>query len=283
MLIKPIALTALLLGVWATLLPPPPAEAQTRRASHCIAIADSAPGLQYLHKASYAAPAPADSLRISYVGHAQFLLQTAGGLNMVTDYTGFIGNVDLIPDVVTMNHAHTTHWTPSPDPAIAHVLRGWGDGYGDAAKHWLDLGEVLVRNVPTDIRSPFGDGPEPNGNSIFIFEVGGLCVGHLGHLHHEPDPEDYAALGRLDVVMAAVDGGMTLDLPTMLKVIERLRSSVIIPMHWFSDWSLQEFLEEVPEGFDIVDRGENALTVSLRTLPSRPTVVVLRPSYLGFD
>jgi L-ascorbate metabolism protein UlaG (beta-lactamase superfamily) len=83
--------------------------------------------------------------------------------------------------------------------------------------------------------------------------------------------------------MAAVDGGMTLDLPTMLKVIERLRSSVIIPMHWFSDWSLQEFLEEVPEGFDIVDRGENALTVSLRTLPSRPTVVVLRPSYLGFD
>ncbi len=96
MLIKPIALTALLLGVWATLLPPPPAEAQTRRASHCIAIADSAPGLQYLHKASYTASVPADSLRISYVGHAQFLLQTAGGLNMVTDYTGFIGNVDLI-------------------------------------------------------------------------------------------------------------------------------------------------------------------------------------------
>ena len=108
MLIKPLVMPALLLGLCAMLLPAP-SDAQTRRASHCIAIADSAPGLQYLHKASYDAPVPSDSLRISYVGHAQFLLQTAGGLNMVTDYTGFIGNVDLIPDVVTMNHAHTTH------------------------------------------------------------------------------------------------------------------------------------------------------------------------------
>ncbi|MCM2560636.1 MBL fold metallo-hydrolase [Lutimaribacter sp. EGI FJ00015] len=254
------------------------AAAQDRRMSHCIAIADAAPGIEYLHKASFADPVPDFSSRITYIAHASFLIQTPGGLNVVTDYTGFIGNVDLTPDVVTMNHAHSTHWTANPDPAIPHVLRGWGDELGQGVEHRLDLGEMYIRNVPTDIRS-FG-GVEERGNSIFVFEVEGLCIGHLGHLHHEPEEAQYAALGRLDVVMAAVDGGMTLDLPTMLKVLKRLKSSVVIPMHWFQDFTLQAFLEGMAGDFDIVNDGAHSLTVSLRDLPSRPTVVVLRPNYL---
>ncbi|SDI67878.1 MBL fold metallo-hydrolase [Lutimaribacter saemankumensis] len=264
---------AMCLGLSATA-----AMAQDRRLSHCIAIADAAPGIEYLHKASFSEPVPDFSARITYVAHASFLIQTPGGINAVTDYTGFIGNVDLIPDVVTMNHAHSTHWTPSPDPAIPHVLPGWGEEFGQGIEHRLDLGEMYIRNVPTDIRS-YG-GVEEKGNSIFVFEVEGLCIGHLGHLHHEPDEAQYAALGRLDVVMAAVDGGMTLDLPTMLKVLKRLKSSVVIPMHWFQDLSLQAFLDGMSGEFDIVNEGAHSLTVSLRDLPPRPTVVVLRPNYL---
>lgn len=254
------------------------AAAQDRRMSHCIAIADAAPGIEYLHKASFRADVPDFAARITYVTHASFLIQTPGGLSAVTDYTGFIGNVDFIPDVVTMKHAHSTHWTANPDPAIPHVLRGWGDEFGQGVEHRLDLGELYIRNVPTDIRSH--GGVETHGNSIFVFEVEGLCIGHLGHLHHEPDEAQYAALGRLDVVMAAVDGGMTLDLPSMLRVLNRLKSSVVIPMHWFADYSLQAFLDGMRDTFEIVDEGAHAVTVSLRDLPSRPTVVVLRPDYL---
>ena len=43
------------------------------------------------------------------------------------------------------------------------------------------------------------DEMERDGNSIFIFEVAGLCIGHLGHLHHELDEGHYAEIGRLDV------------------------------------------------------------------------------------
>jgi len=128
------------------------AGAQERRPSHCIAIADAAPGLEYLHKASWQAPLPDYTVRISYVAHASFLIQTPGGLSAVTDYTGFLGATTLVPDVVTMNHAHDTHWTPNPDPAIPHVLEGWGP-FGEGIEHHLDLGEMLVRNVSTDIRS----------------------------------------------------------------------------------------------------------------------------------
>ena len=258
------------------------APAQERRPSHCIAIADAAPGLRYLHRASLDVPVPENAVLLHYLDHASFLIRTEGGLSAVTDFTGFIGNVDLIPDVVTMNHAHSTHWTPYPDPAIAHVLRGWGEVRGEGIEHWLDLGEMLVRNVPTDIRSRWGDGTvEPRGNSIFVFEVAGLCIGHLGHLHHEPDAAQYAALGRLDVVMAPVDGGLTLDLPTMLRVMERLRASVVVPMHWFSEFSLDAFLRGMAGGFDIVEVGGPSMVIGLRDLPSRPTVMVLRPEFLS--
>ncbi|NSY39498.1 MBL fold metallo-hydrolase [Leisingera sp. ANG59] len=253
-------------------------QAQERRQSHCIALAQAVPGLEYLHQASWQDPVAEDSVQIRYIAHASFLLRTAGGLNVVTDFTGFTGAAPLIPDVVTMNHAHETHWTAHPDPAIPHVLEGWGP-FGAGIEHHLDLGEMLIRNVPTDIRNMFG-GVEERGNSIFVFEAAGLCIGHLGHLHHVPTPEQYAALGRLDVVMAAVDGGITLPLDQMLEVLGRLRSSVIIPMHWFSDYSLQSFLSRTGPEFDVVDEGASDLTVSLRSLPGRPTIHVLRPKYL---
>lgn len=251
----------------------------TRRPSHCIAIADANPWMQYVHKASWTDPVPDYSVRLHYISHASFLLQTQGGLNAVTDFTGFIGNTTLIPDVVTMNHAHDTHWTANPDPAIAHPLKGWGE-FGEGIDHYLDLGEMLVRNVSTDIRSGFG-GVDENGNSIFVFEVEGLCIGHLGHLHHEPNDEQYAALGRLDVLMVPVDGGFTMERAAMIRVIERLKSRIIIPMHWFSGMALTNFLNDVSDEFVILRDGRSSLEVSLATLPDRPTIIVLEPQWLS--
>ncbi|MEO9650602.1 MAG: MBL fold metallo-hydrolase [Roseobacter sp.] len=253
------------------------AQETTRTPSHCLAVAQSAPGIEHVQLASLG-PVEAETVRIHYITHASFLIRSHGGLNMVTDYTGFTGSLPLIPDVVTMNHAHDTHWTPFPDPAIKHALQGWGP-FGEGIDHRLDLGEVLIRNVSTDIRSAFSQ-IEEKGNSIFVFEMAGLCIGHLGHLHHEPDAAQYAALGRLDVVMAPVDGGYTVDLATMTRILKRLRSSVVIPMHWFSLLALDDFLKGMSDQFSVVEVGGPALEISLDRLPSRPTVMVLRPAFL---
>jgi len=257
--------------IWTTA-----AHAQDRRPSHCIALAQ-VPGIEYLHKASFRDPVEKHAVRISYISHASFLIQSHDGIDVVTDYTGSLGATMLVPDVVTMNHAHSTHWTANPDPAIPNVLPGWGD-YGLGIEHHLDLGSMLIRNVSTDIRS-FG-GVEEKGNSIFVFEVAGLCIGHLGHLHHEPNDAQYAALGRLDVVMAAVDGGMSLDVPTMMRVLKRLKAQVVIPMHWFEGWTLNAFLTGMSDEYLIENDGRSSLTVSLRDLPDRPTIKVLSPRYL---
>ncbi|MEH6644795.1 MAG: MBL fold metallo-hydrolase [Sulfitobacter sp.] len=252
-------------------------DVPTRTPSHCHALADAAPGLEYLHHASLRAVQD-ETVDLHYISHASFLIRSTGGLNLVTDFTGFIGNTRMIPDVVTMNHAHDTHWTAYPDPAIPHVLPGWGP-FGEGVTHRLDLGEVLVRNVSTDIRSQFA-GVEENGNSVFVFEIAGLCIGHLGHLHHAPNDEQYAAIGRLDVVMVPVDGGMTLDLPTMISVVKRLRSRIVLPMHWFSGFALEDFLDGIEDEFSVVRVEGSMLNVRRNSLPSQPTVMVLRPQYL---
>ncbi|MBV7409318.1 MBL fold metallo-hydrolase [Maritimibacter sp. DP1N21-5] len=252
-----------------------PAVAQERTPSHCLALAD-AMGSPFVQLASYTDPLPAETVRISYIGHASFLIQTTGGLSAVTDFTGDIGGAEIVPDVVTMNNAHISHFTWSPDPAIPHVLEGWAEG-GEERGHSLDLGEMLVRNIHTDIRGYDSSEVVRDGNSVFVFEVAGLCIGHLGHLHHIPDLGQYAEIGRLDVVMAAVDGGVSLDTDSMTEVMDRLRARLVIPMHWFGRYTLDRFLTEMSDSFDVVEAGIGELTLSMDTLPTRPTVMVLEP------
>ncbi|MDP4033473.1 MAG: MBL fold metallo-hydrolase [Pseudorhodobacter sp.] len=254
----------------------PPVPAQERIPSHCFAIAQ---GIARVVPASFGADVATDQVRIHYIDHASFAIAAGspgGGKTAVTDFTGYTGMADWVPDVVTMNNAHTTHWTANPDPRIPHVLQGWADETGPA-QHELDLGVMLVRNVPTDVRSGWGDGARKDGNSIFVFEAGGLCIGHLGHLHHAPDEAQYASIGRLDVVMVPVDGGYTMAVSEMAEVVKRFRSSIVIPMHWFSGASLRIFLDNMQAEFEVVETGMPSLDVSLRNLPGRPTIMVLMP------
>jgi hypothetical protein len=55
------------------------------------------------------------------------------------------------------------------------VLRGWTEE-GIPAAHNVQVDDVLIRNVTTDIRGG-SIGRVPDGNSIFIFETGNLCIG----------------------------------------------------------------------------------------------------------
>jgi L-ascorbate metabolism protein UlaG (beta-lactamase superfamily) len=139
-----------------------------------------------------------------------------------------VGQRFAVPDVVTMNKAHSSHFTLSPDERIDHVLRGWNFD-GRPADHDVVVDDVYIRNVTTDIRN-FG-AMEPDGNSIFIFEVADLCIGHLGHLHHPLEDRHFAQIGRLDIVMVPVDGGLTLSHTAMTGIAQRLQSSILLPMH----------------------------------------------------
>ena len=216
-----------------------------------------------------------DQVSISYVGHSTFLVESPGGVKLATDYNGYVTPREL-PDIVTMNHAHSTHYTDNPDPGIAHVLRGWGASPEQPARHDLQVKDVRVRNVPTNIRNWTDGGTERHGNSIFIFEIANMCIAHLGHLHHTLTQQQLNEIGRIDVVMVPVDGGATLDLDGMVEVLNALKAPMIIPMHYFSTFTLQRFLGALGEkAFEVKFSESPSVVVSKTTLPAKRQVMVL--------
>jgi L-ascorbate metabolism protein UlaG (beta-lactamase superfamily) len=247
------------------------ARAETQR-SDCVALADSGQ-VTYVR---YGAPLPEGEVRIHYVGHAMFAIQTPGGLMAITDYNGKTGNKDVVPDIVTMNNYHDTHYTDHPDPRIPVVIRGWGPP-GQPAAVDLDLGEMRIRNVTSDLRGPFGEGARADGNSIFIFEVAGLCIVHLGHLHQILSPRQRAAIGRVDVLMVPVDGEYTMSQAAIAGVVRALHPSLVLPMHWFTPEVLAQFLADLQPGYPTRTEVVSEITVSRPSLPASPEVVVLAP------
>jgi L-ascorbate metabolism protein UlaG (beta-lactamase superfamily) len=213
-----------------------------------------------------------DQVRISYVGHSTFLIDSPQLVRIGTDYSDWV-RPPVLPDIVTMNHAHSSHYTLSPDPGIKYVLHGWAD---DEKPARIDLRykDVRVRNVPTNIRT-FEGGTERHGNSIFIFEVANLCIAHLGHLHHTLTQQQLNEIGRVDIVLVPVDGSYTLDLDGMVDVLHSLKAPLMIPMHFFSAYTLDRFLQRVRQDWDVEVAEIPSLVVSKSSLPAKPKVLVL--------
>ena len=214
----------------------------------------------------------ADQVRLSYIGHSTFLIESPQLVRIATDYNDYV-RPPVLPDIATMNHAHSTHYTDHPDPGIKYVLRGWADSQ-KAARIDLQYKDVRVRNVPTNIRS-YDGATEFHGNSIFVFEMANLCIAHLGHLHHTLTQQQLNEIGRVDVVLVPVDGSYTLDLEGMIDVLKSLKAPLMIPMHYFSSYTLDRFLRRVREEWDVQTAEVPSMVVSKTTLPARPKVLVL--------
>lgn len=213
-----------------------------------------------------------DQVAITFVGHATFLIESSGGTTVATDYNDYV-RPKSVPTVATMNKAHSTHHSLHPDRGIAHVLRGWNPD-GGPIHHDLNVGDMHVRNVPTNIRDWSG-GTEYDANSIFIFETAGLCIAHLGHLHHPLTPEHLKQIGHIDVLLVPVDGSYTLDTAGMMEVIDAVRAPLVLPMHYFGPATLNRFLDIARQKYEVEFSGNSTIDVSRTSLPARPKMLIL--------
>jgi len=66
-----------------------------------------------------------DQVRVTYIGHSTFLIESPQLVRIATDYNDYV-RPPLLPDIITMNHAHSTHFTDHPDPAN-HLARSSPD------------------------------------------------------------------------------------------------------------------------------------------------------------
>jgi L-ascorbate metabolism protein UlaG (beta-lactamase superfamily) len=254
----------LLLLLWPLLLAP-----IRSYAAGCIPNVAARP----LQRVADAEGRPAGVVDLTFLGHASFLIESPAGVTIVTDYNGYIRPSSL-PDIVTMNHAHSSHYTDYPEPEIQYVLRGWDTGEGPP--HWdLRYRDVRIRNVLTNIRDYATGGTEFGGNSIFVFEIADLCIAHLSHLHHTLTPEHLAALGQIDVLLAPVDGAYTLSQTDMMTVIEQIHPALIVPMHYFGPAVLQRFLDRVGDRYPVKTSDTPHVALSRDMLPAQTQILVL--------
>ena len=266
---------ALMAGAFGSIAHAQPADAPSAKPE----MTENCPGLvaanwpRLTPAAFHLAALDPDQVRLTFIGHATFLIESPELVRIATDYNDYV-RPPVLPDIITMNHAHDTHYTDRPDPAIKYVLRGWGKGPDEAAIWDIKYRDVRVRNVPTNIRRWDG-GTERYGNSIFIFEIANLCIAHLGHLHHTLTQQQLNDIGRVDVVMAPVDGNFTLDLDGMMEVLTALKAPLIIPMHYFSQYTLDRFLTRARQQWDVESAEVPSVVVSKTTLPTNPKVLVL--------
>ena len=208
-------------------------------ADRCFAVS-RAPSLIQPASMRLASLSPAE-VRLTFVGHATWLIESAGGVKIATDYNDYIR---------PSGRARYRHHEPGPHHALLARSRSRHQACAARveprgrrpAKHDLTLGDVRVRNVATNIRDWSG-GSIAYGNSIFIFELAGMCIGHLGHLHHTLTAQQVAHIGQLDVVMVAVDGSYTMDVEGVVETLKTLRARLILPMHYFNPYTLNRFLD----------------------------------------
>ena len=117
---------------------------------------------------------------------------------------------------------------------------------------------------------------------MFVLEVGGLRIAHLGDLGHPLNEEQLAAIGSVDVLLVPVGGVTTIDARQATRVVDQLRPRLlVIPMHYKSDAPSLKELEPVSlflEGKANVRR-ETSRTIMLSPVKARPaTEIVVLPA-----
>lgn len=251
-----------------------PAVAQETEPERCprLIAYQPLPVVPASFRLAQASEVSADDVRLTYIGHSTFLIESPAGVSVATDYNDLVRPA-ATPRIATMNIAHSTHHSYFPDPGIEHLLPGWGED-GKPAKWELTVDDVWLRNVTTNIRGGFSE-TERDANSMFVFEVAGLCILHLGHLHHVLTEDHLKALGRIDVVLAPVDGSYTLDVEGMIETLQALQAPLIVPMHYFGPSTLNRFLVQMGEHYKVVLSDTRSVMLSRDSLPVLPTVLVL--------
>ena len=208
---------------------------------------------------------------IRWLGHACFLIISEAGVRILIDpFDASVGyKVPAVEtDVVLTTHDHSDHNAINVVKGQPQIIKGSGQ---HQAK------EISFTGV-----SSFHDttaGSLRGRNTIFVFELDGIRVCHLGDLGHILEHKQVGHIGPVDVLLIPVGGSFTIGARDADKVIEHLRPKIVIPMHYKTPAinlpiePVDKFLTNKPN----VRRLEsNELTITKEQLPPEQTIIVLK-------
>lgn len=168
-------------------------------------------------------------MKVKWLGHSAFLLTSDSGTKVLTDpyksgsFDGAVGYKPITEeaDIVTASHEHDDHY----------CLEGLPEGYEcitSAGEH--EARGIKIRGLKT--YHDTSHGKERGSNIVFVMDLDGIRVCHLGDLGHTLSEEDIAAIGKVDVLLIPVGGFYTIGPKEAVEVMKALSPSIVIPMHF---------------------------------------------------
>jgi L-ascorbate metabolism protein UlaG (beta-lactamase superfamily) len=231
-------------------------------------------------------PIQAASKKVVLRWHGQsfFELQSSKGTRIIFDPHAIeaYGRITVRGDVVLISHYHNDHTQVDvvEDRARAKILVGL-QGAGKKAD-WNAIDEN-IRDVHIRTVGVYHDdvkGLERGKNAVFVVEVDGLHVVHLGDLGHVLSEAQVKAIGPVDVLMIPVGGIYSINGSEAKKIVAQLKPrQYVLPMHYgtkvFDEvLPVDEFLEDQkPENIKRFD--SNELVIDPAFKPAEPIIAVL--------
>jgi len=223
------------------------------------------------------------TINLTWYGQSTFVMSTGEGIKVLMDPV----NPNMIKveisepiDLVTVSHEHGDHnyvALAKGNPTILHGL---------TESEFTDIDQV-VKGIHVRTVGSFHDkqeGSQRGKNAIFIFELPGLKVVHLGDLGHVLNENQVSAIGATDILLIPVGSGPTIDLPSAIEVIKQLRPRVVIPMHFspadapaggFRLGTVEDFIKVVDSSFNVKYSGHSETFIAGK-LPSETTIMVMK-------
>jgi len=163
-------------------------------------------------------------MKIKWYGQAKFRIEAQNGKRLITDpYDATLGYA-VVPeaaDVVTSSHDHFDH-------------NGFDTVLGDYAKinqpGMYEAAGFRITGIPTEHDDQ--GGALRGKNTVFVIEVDGIKICHMGDLGRPLTEEERKAVGTPDVLLLPVGGYYTMAPETAAEVADALGARVVIPMHF---------------------------------------------------
>ena len=210
---------------------------------------------------------------IQYFGHNFFLITTSKGTRIVTDPLGpgWYPNPNVVGDVVTVGKEMFNHNAVQIVRGNPLILRGLKNYGADWNKVSMSFKETFIYSVPIHQNAEFIEGIH---GSAFVFDLGTLCIAHLGDLSQKLNEQQIKSFGKVDVALTPIGGGRTMGPDLAREVLTQLKPKIAIPMHHRdSPYLIRQF----SAGLKTQILKTDTLTISKDALPVPTEIRVLTP------
>lgn len=163
-------------------------------------------------------------MKITYLGHSCFCIESKNGTKLITDpYTkvGYELPKNLSADILLCSHGHFDH----------NYVRAIGGN----PLIFTESGKYSVNGIDIEGFDSWHDpkqGALRGKNVIFHFTVDGVRFCHFGDLGESYCDDVAKKVSNADVWLIPVGGTYTIDAAQAKEYIEKLSPKVVIPMHY---------------------------------------------------